>query len=336
MADAGEIILRAAQGIVAQQQQQQQMQLRLVQFEEQVKQTEKNFDLRQRELDLRDRAIKVQEEQAVRAEGLQGFRVKQAELEIEKTQGEIELLDARATAALRPQPGGGRGLTPNQQLRLTEEVEQRARSVEMSRMASGLEEKFGADVPRHSTAQGYLAERRRLQQAISAFQTSKSAQEAKILNEKLGDGQELEIDKMEDRLNLLNRVIASDEFKTLRDTHDLEGPSPDTRQAVIQKFFPGFEGAISVGADAVPRTPVFQFSRTPEDRQRAALDNLLKGNGDMFFDNVMDELQGGLTPDADRKLRAYLNDVSNDLNDEQKDNLRAEYKAFRSRQATGQ
>jgi hypothetical protein len=302
----GDIILQAAQGIIAQQQANQQLELKAAEMEEQFKQQEKNFDLRQKELDLRDRAIAVQEGQAQRADALSPLKIQQAEKEIEKTESEIELLEAR-TKAQGASKGPG-SLTANQQLNLNQTIESKAIRLEMNQAASAFEasqEQGGIRLPRLGSAQEYMKLRRSMQRQIADFQTSKSAQEARLVSKISGSDEEFEIDKVAQDLKTLESFMGSEAFLKMRDQHDLEGPSPEAKQAIGERLFPGFEGAVQTQQTPPPAVG-FNFGSVPSDKVENSWALFSSGNVDPLVDDLLTSTEGKFTAKNQREVEAEL------------------------------
>lgn len=306
----GDIILQAAQGIVQQQQQQQQLALKAAEMEDNFKQQETNMDLRQKELDLRDRAIAVQEGQAERAEGLNPLKIKQAETEILKTESEIGLLEAKTKAEGNPRGKGG--LTPNQQLNLNQTIDAKSIRLEMNQAASVFEanqEQGGVTLPRLGSAQEYMKLKRSMQRQISDFQTSKSAQEARLvsnINSVIGKkDEEFEIDKVAQDLKTLEGFIGSEAFLRMRDQHDLKGPSDESRQAVSERLFPGFQGALQ--AQKQPKAVIaYQFNSVPNEKVENSWALFSSGNIDPLVDDILTASQGKFTITNQREVEEDL------------------------------
>lgn len=282
----GDLILRAAQGIVAQKQQQQQMALQQAKFEEQQKQQSKNEQLKSQEFEIRERTLKVQEDQNERSQNLEPFRIQQAELGLQKTQADIGLVEARTANQQAPGAKAAKGgLTANQQLRVHQDIDSKAVRLEMTGAASDYEDKTGAvGVPRLGTAEAYIKERKRLQTKVSEFQTSSTAASAKLINERFGDGDKLEIEKMEGQLNALNAFIGSDQFQTIRNRHDTAGPSNRSRAAITDNFYGEFKSQLGT-----PRaeSKSFDFGSVPSDKIETAWNLFGQGNSDVMVDSIL-------------------------------------------------
>jgi len=298
MAEVGDIILRAAQGIVAQQQQQQQMQFKLVQFEEQVAQTEKNFDLRQRELDLRDRAIKVQEDQAKRAGELAPFKAQQAELRIEQTGAEIDLLKAR-TAAVGT-GSGGRGMTPNQRVSIEEDIFNTGRQLDIAR---SIQEFPG--VPQVQSFEDLDKRMRANSRLISQMELSKTANEAQLVagikaQEEGKPPPQFEIDAIRKENEAIQAYLSSEQGQSLRQRHQEFGISRETREQVIASRY----GQIAdlLGEEPVERVTRFNYGAINPRGIDLAWDQLGKGVAGPLSDLISD--QGPLTADKISMLSA--------------------------------
>jgi hypothetical protein len=292
----GQIILQAAQGIVAQKQKQQQLQLQTLQFEEQVKQQEKVLDLRQQEMEVRQRTVKVQEEQLERAQGFEPLKRAQSAAELLKTQADIGLVEARTAAAMRP---GGRKLTDNQRFDAIEDIEQRSVRLEMSQVALKHEELGGSAVPRLGSPEEYIKERRRLQGLVNKFQTSSAGTEIAAQRALTGKQGDFEIDKISRQLAALDAFISSDDFTTTRDKLDERGADPRTRQAIIENFYAPFKDQLSPNASP-GRVKAFDFGTVPSDQVENAWALFEDGNVEVLMEKTL-LATGGAWTAADKK-----------------------------------
>lgn len=291
----GQIILQAAQGIVAQKQQQQKMQLAAAQFEQEVKQQEKVLDLRAQEVDIRQRTVKVQEEQLQLQQGREPFKQAQAVAQLGRTVAETGLAEARTVAAGRT---GGRRLTDNQRFDAIDDIEQRSVRLEMSQVALKFEETGGAAVPRLGTPEEYIKERRRLQNMVSKFQTSGAATEI-AAQRALGSTEQLEIDKISRQLSALDAFIGSDDFTASRDKIDSRGADPSTRQSIIENFYGPFKDQLSANAGP-SRVKAFDFGTVPSDQVENGWALFEEGNVEVLMEKTLQATGGTWTP-ADKK-----------------------------------
>jgi hypothetical protein len=127
----GDTILRAAQSVVAQFQNQTRLQQQQVQFEAQLKQAERTFNLRSQELQARERSLKLQEEDfAIRSKTAPfQLAITKAQAELQTAAASPEMIDQRRRkneAEIRKliaeSGAGGGGLTPNKAFEARKEL----------------------------------------------------------------------------------------------------------------------------------------------------------------------------------------------------------------------
>lgn len=283
--DIGQLILQAAQGIIAQNQQNQQMQLQLEKFKEEVGTQERVFKLRDQELELRERAITVQEEQQKLAQANAPLALQAKQLDIQKTEADIRYTEARTKAVTSGKGEGGGGLTANAEMSANAKVWEEARGREVQNMISSYRERTGAGIPLVDSFDMLDKLKAQLGTDIQKFNTSDASLVGNVPPE---------IAAKQNQLREIAEMEADKSFQFQRQRLSDQGPDPVVKAEVAQQLFPGIADQLDYSPGA--KLPTFDFGPVPVGRVQRAWNMVDSGNVEIMADLMLGS-RPQITPD---------------------------------------
>jgi len=293
----GELLMQAAQGIVAQKQAQRQMQLRVEQFKAQQEQQDTNNKLKQQELDTRERTLKVQEEQNQRAAAFQPLKVAGAQLDLVDTQADIDLKAARTKAIGEGKDADGKGrgklLTDTSKVGISRDLHSRARELGYNQLASQWAENNGEQIEMLGSREAYQQRKKQLDASIAKLEASDAVlvQRAK----KLGDPAELQ--SMVAERDKVTRMLTDPKWREAADDLELNGPDPQIKLQIGRGLY-GDEimsqmdiAEIQHGPPKEDKLDTGTVGKTKMDR---GWDMFTEGNVDVLGERVLEASDGKL------------------------------------------
>lgn len=273
----GNLILRAAQGIVQQSQNAQRLQQQQQQLDLQVLQQSKVLDLRGKELELRETQVANQER---RAEELQPLQV--------------DLLKAKVSAAQAPAPAKG-GLTSNQRSTINQDILARAEASEVNQVIEGFNSAQNASIPLLGSVAEVDKEMRRLELVKRSFQLNPTAFITELAAQSgiIGDPSDQQKSLLETQirrdvqtLEAMRQLDTDPGFQTFRERLRNEGPLRTTRLQIRDNFFTNVADQINVDAPGAV-SPTFDFRNVSTIQLKDAWDLFDQGNVDILASLIL-------------------------------------------------